>query len=282
MPNSPLYREGHNRSATCTIHDYSSTGDGSSLFNCHEVSYTNGNSNITSDLVTRNIIQTDNVSSNRANNISNTAGNDSIYTYELNEGAFGSRMRIIGNADSVYRKSRQAADIIKNDIVAARSGFNDDRNSSSFNPVAGLGSIPGNIFDALTSIDDDVAEGDDEPLSSNGGNLFMAMASDVVNEVGNYTKKFSKISASSQLKKAELAAKNEIEKQKKQLELIENMPDSPAKERIKNAIMQGDLSALLSNPSNENKEKKSVYNRDDYESKVAEVLPELIEIERQC
>lgn len=282
MPSSPLYREGHNRSATCTIHDYSSTGDGSSLFNCQEVSYTNGNANVISDLVTRNIVQTDNVSSNYANNISNTLGNDSVYTYELNEGAFGSRMRIVGNSGAVYRKSRQAADIIKNDIVAARSGFNDDRNTSNFNPVEGLDSIPSAIFDSLTSIDDDVADGDDEPLSSNGGNLFMSMANDVANEMRSYSKKLSKINASTQLRKAELAAKNKIEKQKKRLELIMTMPESPSKERIQSAITQGDLTLLLSNPSNENKDKKSLYNRDEYELKVSEVLPELIEIERQC
>lgn len=282
MSSSPLYREGHNRTATCTIHDYSSTGDKSSLFNCHEISYTNGNYNITSDLVTRNVVQTDNVSSNRANNISNTVGNDSVYTLELNEGAFGSRMRIIGNSDSVYRQSRQAADILKNDIVAARSGFNDNRNSLDFNLADGLGEIPGETLDALTAIDDDVADGDDEPLSSNGGNLFMAMASDVANEINNYTKKFSKINASTQLKKAELAAKNKIEKQRKQLELITSMPESASKERITSAIAQGDLTVLLSNPSNENKDKKSVYNRDDYELKVVEILPELIEIERHC
>lgn len=281
MPNSPLYREGHNKSATCTVHDYSSTGDGSSLFNCHEVSYTNGNSNITSDLITRNIVQTDNVSSNRANNISNTAGNDSVYTYELNEGAYGSRMRIVGNADAVYRKSRQAADIIKSELVAARSGFNDDRNSSNFNS-AGNSGIPNSILNSISSIPEDVADGDDEPLSSNGTNLLISMASDVSTEISNYSSKFSKISSSSQQKKAELSAKNESEKQQKQQEVIENMPDSPSKERMKNALATGDTSVLSANPSNENKKKTSIYNRDDYESKVAEVLPELIEIERHC
>lgn len=281
MPNSPLYREGHNRTATKTTHDYSSCGDESSLFNCHETSYANGNAEIVSDLVTRKIIQTDNVSTNRANNISNTLGNDSVYTLELNEGVYGSRSRIIGNPSSVYKQTHQAADILKNDIIAARSGFNDDRNASGFDILSGLSSIPGKILDAFTSVENDVAEGDDVPLFTGGGNLFTAMAADVANELANYANKLSKISVSSQVKKAEMVVKNEIEKKKKQLELITELPESLSKERLKTAILEGNLSALFSNPSNENKEKKSNYDKDEYEAKVAEILPELIEIERQ-
>lgn len=282
MPNSPLYREGHTRTATKTTHDYSSCGDASSLFNCHETSYANGNAEIVSDLVTRKVVQTDNVSTNNGNNISDTFGNDSVYTLELNEGAYGSRSRIVGTATSVYKETHKAADILKNDIVAARSGFNDDRNVSSFNSLTNFSSIPSKTLDAFTCIEDDVADGDDEPLPTGGNNLFLGIASDIATELGNYMKKFSKINASTQIEKAKLAAKNEVEKKKKQMELISELPESPSKERLKTAIAEGNLSVLFSNPSNENKEKKDLYDKDEYEAKVAEILPELIEIERHC
>lgn len=282
MPSGQITREQHTRNANRTTHDTSTLGDGSGLINCSQTSYANGSVEINSDLVSRKIVTTDNVKTNRANNISDTVGSDSTYTNELNEGAFGSRMRIIGNPDIVHKELHKGADMLKNEIIAARSGFNDDRNTTDFDILSGLSSIPGKIFDAITSVDDDVAEGDDAPLPVGGGNLFFAMAMDVATEIGNYLNKFTKISVSTQLKKAKLVVLNEVEKKKKQIELITKLPESPSKERLKQAILKGDLSVLFANPSNENKEKKSTFDRDEYEAKVAEIVPQLIEIERQC
>lgn len=282
MPNSANTRQNYNKDAVKTTRTVSSYGDNSNMYNSSEEVYSNGNQILNTDNVTKRVVQTDNVSANRGNNISDTNGNDSVYTNELNEGAYGSRMRIIGNPDVVNKELHKDADKLKADIVAARSGFNDDRNDSDWNVLDSLMSMPSKIFSAITCVDDDVAEGDDMPLPTSGNNLFLAMATDVATEVGNYKKKFAKISASSQMKKADLAVKNEVEKKAKQIEMIQKLPESPSKEKLLKAAQEGNLKALMSNPSNESKVKKSTYDKDEYEAKAAELVPQLIELEKQC
>lgn len=282
MANSANTRQNYTKDAVRTTRTVSSYGDNSNMYNSSEEVYSNGNQILNTDNVTKRVVQTDNVSSNRGNNISDTSGNDSVYTNELNEGAYGSRMRIIGNPDVVNKELHKDADKLKAEIVAARSGFNDDRNDSDWNVLDDLMSIPSKIFSAITCVDDDVAEGDDMPLPTSGNNLFLAMATDIAMEIANYTKRFAKISASSQMKKAELAVKNEVEKKAKQIEMIQNLPDSASKEKLLKAVQEGNLMALMANPSNEGKEKKSTYDKDEYEAKAAELIPQLIELEKQC
>lgn len=281
MSNSAIFREDYQKTPVKTTFSVSSCGDKSGLFNSAETVYSNGNTEINSDLVTRKIIVTDNVTTNCANEITDTFGNSSKFTGGLNEGAFGSRMRIIGNPDTIYKSLQKQADRLKADLIAARSGFNDDRNISSPTPAPEMNSIPSGIMNSISAIDNEVAEGDDTPLTSSGSNLFMSMIADVMSEVSNYTSKFSKASASAQIEKVKLASKNIIEKQKKQLENIMSLPDSPTKERLLNAIKNGDPSAIFVDPSNEGKEKKQVYNKDDYEAKTAEIIPQLNVIENQ-
>lgn len=282
MSNSANTRQNYNKDAVKTTRTVSSYGDNSNLYNCSETVYSNGNQELNTDNVTKKVVQTDNVSSNRGNNISDTNGNDSTYTNELNEGAFGSRVRMIGNPDIVNKQLHKDADKLKAEIVAARSGFNDDRNDTDFDIIDGILSIPSKIFDAITSTDDDIANGDDQPLSSGGTNLFTAMVNDVTDELSIYKKRLNKIFSSSQSKKAELAAKNEVEKKKKQIEMINNLPESPSKQRLLKAVEEGNVATLMSNPSTENKDKKTTYDKDEYEAKAAELIPQLIEIEKQC
>lgn len=282
MSNSANTRQNYNKDAVKTTRTVSSYGDNSNLYNCSETVYGNGNQELNTDNVTKKVVQTDNVSSNRGNNISDTNGNDSTYTNELNEGAFGSRVRMIGNPDIVNKQLHKDADKLKAEMVAARSGFNDDRNDTDFDIIDGILSIPSKIFDAITSTDDDIADGDDQPLSSGGTNLFTAMVNDVTDELSIYKKRLNKIFSSSQSKKAELAAKNEVEKKKKQIEMINNLPESPSKQRLLKAVEEGNVATLMSNPSTENKDKKTTYDKDEYEAKAAELIPQLIEIEKQC
>lgn len=282
MSNSANTRQNYNKDAVKTTRTVSSYGDNSNLYNCSETVYGNGNQELNTDNVTKKVVQTDNVSSNRGNNISDTNGNDSTYTNELNEGAFGSRVRMIGNPDIVNKQLHKDADKLKAEMVAARSGFNDDRNDTDFDIIDGILSIPSKIFDAITSTDDDIADGDDQPLSSGGTNLFTAMVNDVTDELSIYKKRLNKIFSSSQSKKAELAAKNEVEKKKKQIEIINNLPESPSKQRLLKAVEEGNVATLMSNPSTENKDKKTTYDKDEYEAKAAELIPQLIEIEKQC
>ena len=247
-----------------------------------ETAYSNGNVEITSDLVTRKIVQTDNVETYKANNISNTVGNDSIYTSGLNEGVYGSRARIIGNPDIIYKGLHKSAEMLKSEIVAARSGFNDDRDNPSLDIFAPLAELPATVLESIWYIPEDVRTGEDAPLGVPSNNLFTGMMADVMTEVNRVKSRASKITASSMQERAKVAAKNQVEKQKKQLEIITNLPDSVTKEQILKAVKSGNIAVLLSNPSNENKNKNSTFNRDEYEAKATEILPELIQIERQC
>lgn len=280
-PSGAITRQQYERSSTKTTLSVRSCGDKSGKYNSTEEAYQNGTHKSETDMVSKMSTKVDRVVAYGGNYISDIVGNNSNHTNGLNEGSFGSRTRIIGNPDVVNGKLHEEADKLKIELVAARSGFNDDRNDTSFNPVKELFSIPGKILDAVTSIDDDIAEGDDEPLSSGGTNLFTSMITDITDEISRYAKKLSKISLSASLEKAKLVAANEIEKQKKQLELIEKLPNSASKEKLKEAVAKGDLKALLSNPANENKEKNSKYKADEYEQKAAEIIPQLIELERQ-
>jgi hypothetical protein len=261
--------------------DIRSSGPNSGQFRFSQQSDANGNVSIQSDNINKTVSQNERMAVNRGNNMSETSGNDSTYTNELNEGAYGSRARMIGNPAVVNNKLHQDADKLKSELVAARSGFNDNRNDTG-GPLTTLAGIPGKVLESIVDIKEDVADGDDEPLSSNGGNLFLAMAADVANEVSNYAKKFSKIASAANLKKAALVAKNEAEKVQTQMKLVyEKMPECPSKENIKKAISEGNLSILFSNPSNENKEKKSTYKKEEYEQKAAELTPKIMELERQ-
>lgn len=176
----------------------------------------------------------------------------------------------------------KSAEILKAEIVAARSGFNDNRNNLTLDIFSPLAELPSTVFDAVTSIPEDVADGDDQPLMVPSNNLFTGMMSDVMLEVNRITSRASKVSASTAAAKAKIAGMNQLEKQQKQLEIVSKLPDSATKERILDAVKNGNLSTLLSNPSNEGKNKESTFNKDEYEAKVAEILPELIQIERQC
>lgn len=282
MANSANVKQSLKKGVVRTTREVASFGDKSNNFKSYEETFINGNQKIVSDNITKEVIKTNKVNIIKANNIIETDGNDSNWTNELNEGAYGSRIRIIGNPEVINKGLHKDAETLKNEIIAARSGFNDNRNELNFNILDGFMSMPTEVLNAITSIPEDVADGDDMPLSSGGTNLFMDMAMDVANEIGNYMKKFSKITASSLLEKAKLAAKNNIEKQTKQISEIAKLPESINKEKLKKAIEEGNISTLLSDPSNEKKDKKSFYNKDEYEAKVAELTPQIIELEKQC
>lgn len=281
MGGSTIFRENYQKDAVKTTFTVSSCGDKSGLFNSSETAYSNGNVEMATDMVTRKIIQTDHVATYQLNNISNTIGNDSTHTNGLNEGVYGSRMRIIGNPDIVYKELHKAADMKKVEIVAARSGFNDDRNTSDFDILPDFNSLPSEITEIFCAVPDDIAD-DNEPLLVPGNNMFTSMASDITKEINSMVSTVSKISTHTTLERAKLAAKNKVERTKKQLELIKSLPESGSKKRILDAVEKGDLTALSANPSNENKVKNSTYNKDEYEAKVAEIIPEMIDIERQC
>jgi ferritin-like metal-binding protein YciE len=94
------------------------------------------------------------------------------------------------------------------------------------------------------------------------------------------TEAMSKISLKSALKQAELAAKNQVEKIEKVIESIESLPDSFSKEKLKKAISEGNFGAIFASPSNEDKEKKSVYDKDQYVAAAVDASKEMMSAER--
>lgn len=280
--NGAITRQDYNKNAVKTSFAVRSSGDKSGKYNSSEEIYQNGTHIFETGEISKISTKCNRMSSYGGNNIIDTIGNESNYTGGLNEGAFGSRTRIIGNPDVVNSKLHETADRLKSKLVATRSGFNDNRNEGNISKLSTLGNIPKNIFNNITSVEDDVANGDDIPLPNHGNNLFIAMAADIAIELGLYSDKLSKISASSSKEMAKLSILNEKEKLKKQEELIKNLPESYSKEKIIQEASSGNLTALLSNPSNEDKNKKSTYNKDAYEALASEILPDIIELEKQC
>ena len=192
MPSGAIIKQSVDKNNVKTTQNVLSFGDNSNNFKSSVETYINGDQRIVSDNITKSVIQNDNINVHRGNNISDTVGNSSNFTNELNEGAYGSRVRMIGNPDIVYKRLHKDADKLKAEIIAARSGFNDDRDETDFNIINGLSSIPSKVLDAFTTVDNEVAEGDDVPLSTNGSNLLLAMASDVATEVSKYTSVLNK------------------------------------------------------------------------------------------
>lgn len=278
---SAITKHDFSKSAAKTTVGIRSLGDKSGKFNYSEEIYTNGTHIINTENESKTITQTNKVEINGSNRIQFTSGNDSKFTSSLDEGVYGSRTRIIGNSAVVAQGLHSAADKLKATLVAARSGFNDDRNDTPATSNPSLGSIPPSVKNNISSLKADSATGDDEPLTSGGGNIFMSMVSEVQNEISSYTKIAKKFSADSIKEQAALALKNISEKTKKMLELIQSLPDGPTKTKILEDYKKGDTNAIFRNPSSESKEKKSKYNADEYEAEAAKIVPQIIELEKQ-
>ena len=240
----------------------------------------NGNVSIVSDLVTKNIVQTDNSNTVNGNNISDTQGSSSQWVNEASEISSNSSYRVVGNPANLRNGFFRETDIAKQKIIAMRSGFNDDRNEIDLIPDLGLAEMPSEIVKNVTVIDKDTALCDNSPNLPTTGNLFADIAIMAANEIAKMTEAMSKISLKSALKQAELIAKNKVEKIQKVIENIEELPESFSKEKLKNAIMEGNFSAIFASPSNEDKEKKSVYDKDQYVAAAVDASKEMMSAER--
>lgn len=271
------YRKGPNVTTKTTT----SRGDGSNLFNVSETSYGNGNVSIVSDLVTKDIVQTDSAKTVKGNSVSGTHGNHSQWVNEAAEISSNSSYKIVGNIQNVRNGYYQEADMAQAKLAAMRSGFNDDRNETKLLPDINLGGMSSDILKGITVVDKNTVMTDDTPKIPSTGNIFVDIGVLVATEIGNMLTAISKINVKSALKQAELAAKNKIEKTKKMLESITELPESPTKEKIKESISKGDLSVLISSPSNEEKEKKDLYDSEAYQAEAAEATKKLLAVERE-
>lgn len=277
----PIVRQEYRKGVNSTTKNSSSRGDNSNNFNVSETVYSNGNMSIVSDLTTKNIIQTNSSNIINGNNISDTQGSQSQWVNETAEISSNSSYKVVGNLANIRNGFFQEADKKQLKLVAMRSGFNDDRNETNLIPDLSLESIPSEILDNVSVIDKDVILVDDEPKIPSTGSIFENIGALVTNEINKIVNVVSKVDTKSELKKAELVAKNKIEKTKKILASIADLPEGPVKERFKNTIAEGDLSILFSSPSNEEKEKKDIYDREAYQAEAVDATNKLLAVERE-
>lgn len=203
-----------------------------------------------------------------------------MWVNEAYEVSSNSSYKFVGDPKNLELGLYNALEFYRKELVAMRSGFNDDRHETNPLPLNDLGTLPKEVLDTFLTIEETDIKGDDVQKIPPSGNLFTDIAIMATSEIDQMSTTLSKISVKSQASKARLAAANKVEKQKKLLESLNNLPDSVNKERIKTAVSEGDLSALLSSPSNEEKEKKSTFDRDGYEIKAVECANKIINIER--
>lgn len=276
----PITRQEYDKRPNVTTKTTTSRGDGSNLYNVTETMHGNGNISIVSDLVTKNIVQTDNSNTVNGNNISDTQGSSSQWVNEAAEISSNSSYKVVGDPANLRNGFFKETDIAKQKIIAMRSGFNDDRNETDLIPDLGLSEAPTEILKNVTVIDKDTALCDNSPNPPTTGNLFADIGIMAANEIAKMMQALSKISLKSTLKQAELAAKNQLEKIEKVIESVEQLPDSFSKEKLKKAISEGNFGAIFSSPSNEDKEKKSVYDKDQYVAAAVDASKEMMNAER--
>lgn len=260
-----------------------SMGNGSNLVNTTQEVKSNGDMKVSSDLGTTDIKQNDSNNVNQGNSAKSTNGNDSTFTNGLNETAAGSSSRIVGNPTEVQNGITEEINREKASIVAGRSGFNDDRENKKLglddliNDVIGF---PKAVLEGVGKTLENVATDEDSSKTTNGKDLFSSMMDNIQAEIEPLVKKWSKAIAEAKKEQAKLLELNKKEKQKKQLEAIEKMPESAHKQRLKKAIEEGKLESTYGELHNEKKEKNSTFDQNKYDEEVVKYIEKVLELER--
>lgn len=265
-----------NKSTMTTV----TRGNNSELYNVTEEAWGNGNKSIISDLITKNVTQTNAFDEYKADYITDTMGNHSIWVNEAYEISSNSNYKFVGDPENLSIDLYKSLEDFRKEFVALRSGFNDDRHESDLTQLLDFDLLPQDVINNFFVVDSSDIMCDSGPKIPPSGNLFTDLGVMYLSEISDMTKSLGQISVKSQLKKAKLAAENKIEKQKQLLLSLGDLPDSVNKERITQAIADGDLTALFVSPSNEEKKKTSTYNRDAYEAKAVEIADKMSMVER--
>ena len=175
----------------------------------------------------------------------------------------GEKSTIVTSPNVVQNNPVAAANEARKELTAAKSGFNDNRDESVFTIIDDLLSIPGEIFNVITKVDeakDDEAENDGE-MESEG--VFTSMMDDITKELGKIVKAVTQFTSASAKEKAAAVVKNKTEKVKTIKKRIDNMREGPTKEKYLEALRKMDFSVLFADPSSENKKKESTRDKDE-------------------
>ena len=99
----------------------------STLLNVIETTSKNGNYTVQSDLVTKNMVRTDNVNYIHGNQMNEVNSNSSTYVNGRYEISTSSSYRIIGGSNLIHSRLHSIANNDKIEVVGARTDFGDDR-----------------------------------------------------------------------------------------------------------------------------------------------------------
>lgn len=191
-----------------------------------------------------------------------TGGNEGSDVSGSKSERCGEKSVIVTSPGVVQNNPVAAANAAREELTAAKSGFNDNRDTTEPSIIDELFSIPGEILKAIMKVDedsDDEAE-DDGELESSG--VYTSLLSDIAKEVAKVTTSVSKFFSASAIEKAEAVISNKAEKIKTMAKRVNNMRDGATKNRYMEAIKNMDLGILFADPSSENKKKESVRDKD--------------------
>lgn len=170
---------------------------------------------------------------------------------------------IVTSPNVVQNNPVAAANDARKEITAAKSGFNDNRDDSLFSIVDELLSIPGDILAAITKVDEKKDRQAENDGDLEGASVYTSIMADIGKEMGKITKSIGLFTSDSAKEKAEAVIKNKKEKIKKMEERIEKMKEGATKNKFKTALLNLDFSILFADPSSENKDKKSIRDKDE-------------------
>jgi hypothetical protein len=186
---------------------------------------------------------------------------------------------IVTSPNIVQNNPVAAANDARKELTAAKSSFNDNRDTCVFGIVDDLLSIPGEIFKAVTKIDEDKDDTAEQDGDLESDNIFLGLVDSVTKELGKITLAISQFTADTALKKAELVIKNKTEKLTKIQERIEKMEESPNKEQYLEALLTMDLGVLFGDPASENKKKESIRDKDEEVNMAVKATEKALEAE---
>lgn len=175
---------------------------------------------------------------------------------------------VTGSSNQTINNPQAAANAAKRELVAARSGFNDNRDDTIFSILDEILSVPNDVLKAIVVMEkkdtQTQANGDGKPKNKN---IWTDAWNIIESEVKSVTDYYANIFSKSAIKRAEVVIKNKKEKIKKMQERVEKMKDGTLKNKYLQAIAKGDLKTLFSFPIAEKKELTSTEDKD----KVAEM-----------
>lgn len=262
-PSATTQEQSVSKTSVGTTRVTSSQGDGSSQLSSQE---TAGPSTLTSETdqakheATVAPVNNDHSAQDKTSSVGGDSGKD-VGGADSTRAAESTQITTSPNV--VQNNPVAAANDARKEITAAKSGFNDNRDDSLFSIVDELLSIPGDILAAITKVDEKKDRQAENDGDLEGASVYTSIMADIGKEIGKITKSISMFTSDSAKKKAEAVIKNKKEKIKKMEERIEKMKEGATKNKFKTAFLNLDFSILFADPSSENKDKKSIRDKDE-------------------